>query len=91
MRVPRYAIVEDNSYIHMTWRCHNHKYKNEWYLRDPFVKRKYGEIINKYSKKYNIKLFGITYMSNHVHLLCYCEKENLSLMMRDAHSVFGLW
>lgn len=68
-RIPREAILQNKSYFHVTWKCHNH----DFLLRDEGVKEKLYELLRQYKKKFNIRIFGYCFMSNHPHLVGYCE------------------
>ncbi len=68
-RIPRKFILQDQSYFHVTWKCHN----EEHLLQNPQVKQKLHDLLKAFKAKYRIKIFGYCFMDNHPHLVGYCE------------------
>jgi len=68
-RIPRRLILQDQSYFHVTWKCHN----NDFLLRDDTIKAKLYSLLSRYKQQYNIKIYGYCFMDNHPHLVGYCK------------------
>lgn len=84
--LPRYAIIQDGSTFHITWRCHN----KQWLLSKDWAKQQYYDLLLKYKARYKIKIYSYCFMSNHPHLTGYCEKkELLSDFFRLVNSQFA--
>lgn len=83
---PRYAILQDFATFHVTWQCHN----KEWLLESPWAKRFYLRLLKKYKKQYRIEFYHFCLMSNHPHLLGFCENARLlSDFFRLVNSLFA--
>jgi len=86
MRIPRYALIEDQSTFHVCWQCHN---KN-FLLKSDWAKRTYVELLTKFKTRYKVKIRNLCLMSNHFHLTGYCEKAKLlSDFFRVVNSLFA--
>ncbi len=72
-RISRKLILEDNSYFHVTWKCHN----NDFLLKDTKVKTYLYNLLKAYKHKYKIKIYGYCFMDNHPHIVGYCESVEL--------------
>lgn len=84
--LPRYAIITDNSYFHVTWQCHN----RDWLLQHDWAKQIYYDLLLKYKDKYKITIYAYCFMSNHPHLLGHCEDKTLfSDFFRIVNSQFA--
>jgi len=68
-RVPRRYIIENQSFFHVTWKCHN----NEFLLKDEKIKAHLYWLLKKYKKECRIKIYGYCFMDNHPHIVGYCE------------------
>jgi REP-associated tyrosine transposase len=83
---PRYVIIEDHSYFHVTWQCHN----RDWLLNEDWAKKTYLTLLGKYKFRYKVKIFSYCLMSNHPHILGYCENKTLfSDFFRVVNSQFA--
>jgi len=82
----RKQILTDNSFFHLTWRCHN----KEWLIKEKDTKTLYYKLLLKYKYKYNIKIFAYCFMNNHIHAVGYLEKvDDLSSFMKTVNSCFS--
>ena len=68
-RIPRKQILQDQSYFHVTWKCHN----DSFLLQDDQAKTFLYDLILRYKTKYRIKIYGYCFMDNHPHIVGYCE------------------
>lgn len=68
-RTPRKLLLENNSYFHVTWKCHN----DDFLLKEDRVKRLLYDLLLAYKAKYRIKIFAYCFMDNHPHIVGYCE------------------
>lgn len=84
--LPRYAIIHDHSFFHVTWKCHNH----DWLLKPNWAKRIYYDLLLKYKDQYEITFYAYCFMSNHPHLLGFCSQKNkFSDFFRIVNSQFA--
>src|SRR3990167_8208079 len=83
---PRYAIIEDHSTFHVTWKCHNHS----WLLKSNWAKKLYYNLLLKYKDRYQVKIYSYCFMSNHHHLTGFCQNKKLfSDFFRIVNSQFA--
>jgi len=68
-RIPRNLILENNSYFHVTWKCHN----DDFLLRDDRIKAQLHALLKKYKLKFGVKIYGYCFMDNHPHIIGYME------------------
>jgi putative transposase len=68
-RIPRKAILENESYFHVTWKCHNENFL----LQHEQTKSYLYDLLVRYKSKYRIKIFGYCFMDNHPHIVGFCE------------------
>lgn len=84
--LPRYLIIHDDCYFHLTWQCHN----KEFFFKDDYYKKYYYDLLIKHKEKYHIKIYAYCFMSSHIHLAGHCEtKEGLSNFVRVVNSSFA--
>jgi putative transposase len=77
--LPRYQIIEDNSYFHVTWQCHN----KDWLLQWDWAKKIYYDLLLKYKDKYGVVFHAYNFMDNHPHLIGRLRgKEEFSAFFR---------
>lgn len=85
--LPRYEVIHDNAYFHVTWQCHN----KDWLLQCDWAKRIYYNLLLKYKNKYGIEIYAYNFMDNHPHLTGHlCEKEKFSAFFRVVNSQFAI-
>jgi putative transposase len=83
---PRYQIICDGAFFHVTWQCHN----NDWFLQWNWAKRLYYELLLKYKDKYGVQIYSYCFMDNHPHLSGHLDnKENFSAFFRIVNSLFA--
>lgn len=74
-RLPRKAILENRSFFHVTWKCHNESHL----LGNEQTKSRLYDLLLRYKSKYRVKIYGYCFMDNHPHIVGYCESvEDLS-------------
>lgn len=81
--LPRYEIIYDGAYFHVTWQCHN----KDWLLKEDWAKKAYYDLLLKYKDKYGVKFYAYNLMDNHPHLVGHLrEKEMFSAFFRVVNS-----
>ncbi len=70
---PRRLILQNGSYSHVFFRCHN----RQEFLKRREVKNFLIKLWAKYKSKYQIQIFEFVIMDNHAHLLVYVDSVNL--------------
>ncbi len=84
--LPRYLIIYNDCYFHLTWQCHN----KSFYFKTNYFKKYYYDLLLKYKDRYQIEIYSYCLMSSHVHLAGHCDKkENLSNFIRIVNSLFA--
>ena len=84
--LPRYEIICDDAYFHVTWQCHN----KDWLLQWDWAKRAYYNLLLKYKDKYGIEIYSYNFMDNHPHLAGHLRsKELFSAFFRVVSSQFA--
>nr|HPQ81578.1 transposase [bacterium] len=84
--LPRYEIICDDSYFHVTWQCHN----RDWLLQWDWAKRAYYDLLLKYKDKYGVEIYSYSLMDNHPHLTGRLqERERFSAFFRVVNSQFA--
>ncbi len=84
--LPRYQIIEDGSYFHVTWQCHN----RDWLLRWDWAKRIYYELLLRYKDKYGVVFYSYNFMDNHPHLIgCLRTRVEFSAFFRVVNCQFA--
>jgi len=84
--LPRYEIIHDDAYFHVTWQCHN----RDWLLQEEWAKNAYYDLLLKYKDKYSVKIYSYTFMDNHPHLTGHLQsKESFSAFFRLVNSQFA--
>ncbi|WP_207912412.1 transposase [Pseudobacteriovorax antillogorgiicola] len=67
---------------HVTFRCHN----REFYLHSPKMKKLVYQILLKYQKIFDVRIFEWVIMSNHVHLMLYTpDRDTLSRYLHSTN------
>lgn len=84
--LPRYEVIYDDAYFHVTWQCHN----RDWLLQWDWAKRAYYNLLLKYKDKYGVEFYSYNLMDNHPHLTGHLnEKEKFSGLFRVVNSQFA--
>ena len=84
--LPRYEIIHDDAYFHVTWQCHN----KDWLLQWDWAKRAYYDLLLKYKDKYGVEIYAYNFMDNHPHLAGHLnEKDRFSAFFRVVNSQFA--
>jgi putative transposase len=84
--LPRYEIVYDDAFFHVTWQCHN----NDWLMQWDWAKKAYYDLLLKYKDDYGIKIYSYNFMDNHPHLSGHLEcKKRFSDFFRLVNSRFA--
>lgn len=84
--LPRYEIIHDDAFFHVTWQCHN----KDWLLQWDWAKHAYYELLLKYKDKYGVEFYAYNFMDNHPHLTGHLRgKENFSAFFRVVNSQFA--
>lgn len=84
--LPRYQIICDDAYFHVTWQCHN----KDWLMKWDWAKRAYYDLLLKYKDKYGVQIHSYNFMDNHPHLTGHLEnKEAFSAFFRLVNSQFA--
>lgn len=64
----------------------------EYIFEENRYKKKYMELLQKESNKFNINLIAFTIMDNHTHILLYTEDiKNMSLFMKSINEQFAMY
>ncbi len=85
--LPRYEVICDGAFFHVTWQCHNH----DWLLQWDWAKRIYYNLLLKYKDKYGVEIHAYSFMDNHPHLAGHLtEKEQFSAFFRVVNSRFAM-
>ena len=64
----------------------------EYIFEENRCKKKYMELLQKESNKFNINLIAFTIMDNHAHILLYTEDiKNMSLFMKSINEQFAMY
>ena len=67
-------------------------YEKQFVFKEDFFKKKYLNLMKKYSLMYNVKVLSYCIMDNHVHLLLYCDLiEDMSKFMQTVNSYFATY
>jgi REP-associated tyrosine transposase len=84
--LPRYEIIYDDAFFHVTWQCHN----EDWLLQWDWAKRAYYDLLLKYKDRYGIEIHAYNFMDNHPHLAGHLRsKEEFSDFFRLVNSLFA--
>ncbi len=84
--LPRYEIIYDGAFFHVTWQCHN----RDWLLQWEWAKRAYYDLLLKYKNRYGIEIHSYNFMDNHPHLAGKLDsKEQFSAFFRLVNSRFA--
>lgn len=84
--LPRYQIIDDDSYFHVTWQCHN----KDWLLKWDWAKKAYYDLLLKYKGKYGVVIHAYNFMDNHPHLIGKLRtKEEFSAFFRIVNCQFA--
>ena len=85
-RYPRYALISDDCYFHVTWQCHN----GEWLLKEEWAKEFYYYLLLRFKDAYEIIFFAYHLMENHPHLIGWCrDKKKFSDFFRVVNNLFA--
>jgi REP element-mobilizing transposase RayT len=85
-RVPRTLLVPPDAVVHITWQCHN----KSWFLDSDEMKQLYYDLLLKYKKQYEIKIFSYSFMSSHPHLTLHCKTpEQLYKFFQIVNNTFA--
>ena len=81
---PRRDILENNTYAHVFFRCHNRNF----FFKNEDVKGYLLFLWSKYKTRYNIKIYEFCLMDNHIHMLVKApSSEHLGHFMRLVNSL----
>ncbi len=69
-RIPRSALVQENSVNHCTWRSHD----QELVLDSAEAKRHFLDLLRAYKKKFGILILSYCIMGTHPHVVCIATK-----------------
>ncbi|MFH1874219.1 MAG: transposase [Pseudomonadota bacterium] len=84
--LPRYFIICDDSYFHVTWQCHN----QDWLLKWDWAKEIYYNLLRKYKDKYGVEIYAYNFMDNHPHLAGHLRsKDEFSAFFRLVNGLFA--
>ena len=84
--LPRYQIIDDQAYFHVTWKCHN----KDWLLKEDWAKQIYYNLLLKYKDKYGVVIHAYTFMDNHPHIIGKLRtKEEFSQFFRIVNCLFA--
>ena len=84
--LPRYEIIHDDAFFHVTWQCHN----RDWLLQWDWAKRAYYDLLLKYKDKYGVEIHAYNFMDNHPHLAGHLkDKKNFSAFFQVVNSQFA--
>ena len=84
--LPRYMIICDDSFFHVTWQCHN----KDWLLQWNWAKGLYYNLLLKYKDRFRIKIYSYNFMDNHPHLTGHLEsKDEFSAFFRLVNGLFA--
>lgn len=84
--LPRYCIIDDEAYFHVTWQCHN----KDWLLKWDWAKKIYYDLLLKHKDKYGVIIHAYSFMDNHPHLIGkLTTKEDFSAFFRVVNCQFA--
>lgn len=84
--LPRYQIVCDDSYFHVTWQCHN----KDWLLKWDWARKIYYDLLLKYKDRFGVAIHSYHFMDNHPHLIGHLySKEQFSAFFRLVNGLFA--
>lgn len=84
--LPRYMIICDDSYFHVTWRCHN----KDWLLKWDWAKEIYYNLLLKYKDRFGIEIYSYNFMDNHPHLTGHLKtRKQFSDFFKLVNSLFA--
>lgn len=85
--IPRYKIISDGAFFHVTWKCHNEDWLIEW----DWAKEIFYDLLLKYKDKYGVEIYSYGLMDNHPHLVGHLAiKEKFSDFFRLVNSQLAL-
>lgn len=84
--LPRYEIIYDDAYFHVTWQCHN----KDWLMQWNWAKQAYYNLLLRFKDKYEVEIYSYNFMENHPHLTGHLkEKDKFSAFFRVVNSQFA--
>ena len=88
-RVPRSALVYEDSYNHCTWRSHDLAFV----LETPEAKSRFLSLLGEYKTQYGIRIISYCVMSNHPHVVVRCTKGQVafSAFWKVVNQRFARW
>src|SRR5512136_2351075 len=88
-RLPRYALVEEGSYNHCSWRSHDQAFT----LESPEAKQKFLGLVAHYKPRFGIRVLSYCVMGNHPHLVLVCDRGQaaFSAFFRLVNQRFARW
>ncbi len=88
-RLPRAALVTDNSANHCTWRSHDHRFV----LESPDAKRRFLDLIREYKLRFGILVLSYCVMDNHPHLVLVSTRgqKAFSAFWQVVNQRFARW
>jgi putative transposase len=88
-RIPRRAVVQENSVNHCTWRSHD----NELVLDVPEAKREFLRLLRAFKVRYGILILAYCVMGTHPHVVCVATKgqQAFSRFWQIVNHRFARW
>lgn len=84
--LPRYLIIGDNCYFHVTWQCHN----KDWLMQHDWAKKIYYDLLLKYKDNHGVEIYSYSFMDNHPHIAGFLtSKESFSAFFRIVNGMFA--
>ena len=85
-KIPRYYIIYDGCFFHITWKCHN----EDWLLQWDWAKSAYYDLLLKYKDRYGVEFYAYNFMDNHPHLIGRMQdKERFSDFLRLVNNLLA--
>lgn len=85
-RTSRKLLLQDNSYFHVTWKCHNDNHL----LANENVKKFLYDLLLAFKDHYRIKIFAYCFMDNHPHIVGHCATvKEFSDYFHRVHSILA--
>lgn len=85
-RLPRRLLLQDNSYFHVTWKCHN----DDHLLKSNEVKAFLYNLLLTFKEKHKIKIYGYCFLDNHPHIVGHCESiKEFSRFFQNVNGILA--
>jgi putative transposase len=88
-RVPRFAVVEQDSTNHCTWQAHDFEYVFE----EPGARERFLELLGEHKAKDGIRIHSYCLMGTHPHVVCTSDlgQKGFSKFWQVVNSRFARW